>query len=151
MKKWLKITGYFILIVIALVLCFGVGSAVLYWLTITGYLEDFLDWIGEIGYWGNLVMVGCLLIINLPMTAGYGSLMLASGFLFKFWAGLLTVVVGCQLGVFLVGSFIRIPFFKRKAHSVSFSFFFSFLLCILTKSQSTFIIFNFINQLNNLN
>jgi hypothetical protein len=39
------------------------------------------------GYWGNLVMIIILLVLNLPMTAGYGFAVIASGFIFKFWNG----------------------------------------------------------------
>jgi hypothetical protein len=48
-KKILRYIKIGILSGIALFFMFGVGSLVLYYLTVTGYLLEFLNWITEIG------------------------------------------------------------------------------------------------------
>ena len=94
----------------------------LYYLNKKGYIYDFLEWIGEIGYYGNLVMILCIVIVNVPFMIGYGSLMFASGFLFKFKVGLITIVIGCQIGVLLIGLLIRFKYFRELSENVFFFF-----------------------------
>jgi uncharacterized membrane protein YdjX (TVP38/TMEM64 family) len=70
------------------------------------------------GYWGNFVMIIVIILVNFPFFAGYGSLMMASGFLFGWIEGVITVIIGCQIGIVLMLILIRIPYFHDRALTV---------------------------------
>ena len=123
-KEQLKYIVYGILIIIGISLLLGIVSLFIYILNYYGYIEKFLEWIASIGFYGNLVMILCILVVNFPFMVGYGTLMFASGFLFKFKYGLLTVVVGCQIGVLIVGLLIRIKYIRERSQQVFFLIFF---------------------------
>src|SRR5690606_24638143 len=104
-----------LIIVLIIGVLLGGGTILLYYLTKEGYTLQFLKWIQSIGIWGQLIMILCLLFVNIPFTTGYGILMLASGFLFKFKNGLIVVVVGCQIGVFIIGVLLSLSWFREPA------------------------------------
>ena len=110
----------FTLIILILILLIGGGGVALYYLTKHGYLLRFLEWIQRIGIWGQVIMILCLIFVNIPFTTGYGILMMASGFLFQFKNGLIVVIIGCQIGVFLVGVLLRLSYFRVPALRVTF-------------------------------
>lgn len=54
-----------------------------YWFSSSGYLAIFLEWVRDIGYWGNLLFVVAFTITGLPfMLIGYTPLGLAAGFIY---------------------------------------------------------------------
>jgi uncharacterized membrane protein YdjX (TVP38/TMEM64 family) len=68
----------------ALSLFFGIGLCLFfYWFSSSGYLAVFLEWVKDLGYWGNLFFVIAFTITGLPfMLIGYTPLGLAAGYIY---------------------------------------------------------------------
>lgn len=113
-RHYVKYAAYVAMMVTGFLGLMGLAGLGLWILTTTGALQYFLDWIGRIGRWGNLIMILLIILVQFPFMVGYGSMMLISGFLFGFKGGLATLVIGCQLGLIFVGACSRY-FFREKS------------------------------------
>lgn len=100
----------------------GIGLGILYWGEENGWLFDGFNWLQENAFWGRIIVAIIFIPTNFPFIVGYALLTLASGFLFGFWWGLLTVVVGNQLGILSVYIVVNL-FLKKKTEKVIISFF----------------------------
>lgn len=95
-------------IIISLIACVGL-CAFFYWFSSAGYLAIFLNWVKDIGYWGNLLFIIAFTITGLPfMLIGYTPLGLAAGFIYGEDGPILgilnasvTVLIGTILGSIL--------------------------------------------------
>ena len=95
----------------------GLGLAVLWWGSSEGWLLDFFRWLKGAGMKGRLIVALIMIPTNFPFIVGYAMITLASGFLFGFWWGLFTVVVGAQLGILAVNLVVR-NFLKERTEQV---------------------------------
>jgi len=60
-------------------------------------LKKGLEIVKHLGIWGNVILVGCYIIISFPVAVGYTAVGLACGFLYgPFW-GVLTTFIGAQV------------------------------------------------------
>jgi uncharacterized membrane protein YdjX (TVP38/TMEM64 family) len=78
--KWSRWTWFKVItsIIACVLLC-----VFFYWFSAKGYLAIFLEWVKDIGYWGNLLFVVAFTLTGLPfMLIGYTPLGLAAGFIY---------------------------------------------------------------------
>jgi len=66
-----------------------------------GYLSDLLEWVGSIGFWGNILFITFYLITSFPVPMGTTPLALAAGFLYGIPIGFVTVTIGSVGGATL--------------------------------------------------
>lgn len=95
----------------------SVGFAILYWGESSGWLFDIFDWLQLHDNWGKLIVALVFIPTNFPFVVGYAILTLAAGFLFGFWWGMVTVIIGNQLGIFAVFTVVNL-FFKKSTENV---------------------------------
>lgn len=92
----------------------GIGSLLLLWLENSGNLTEFINWVGDTGYWGKLVLIILLAVMNFPFTFGWMIVAVACGFLYGFLRGLLIVIIGTTIGCFFAFIFLR-KFLRKPA------------------------------------
>eukprot|EP01102_Stenamoeba_stenopodia_P003223 TRINITY_DN13159_c0_g1_i1.p1 TRINITY_DN13159_c0_g1~~TRINITY_DN13159_c0_g1_i1.p1 ORF type:complete len:345 (+),score=68.87 TRINITY_DN13159_c0_g1_i1:276-1310(+) len=81
-----------------------VGVTVLYF-----FKDDIiaaLKWIDRQGFWGNIILCILLAISGIPPMPFYGILLLSCAFLYRWW-GLLTMMVGANIGAWLGFAVLR--------------------------------------------
>jgi len=60
-------------------------------------LRDGLDVVKRLGWWGNLILIGCYIIIAFPVAVGYTIVGLACGFMYGPLIGVATTFIGAQI------------------------------------------------------
>jgi uncharacterized membrane protein YdjX (TVP38/TMEM64 family) len=93
-----------VLAILILLACF-VGGFV--FLVKLGYMEIILKWIGSLGIWGHAMLVAFFIPVCYPWALGYGVVALCCGFLYGYLWGWITVIVGTNLGNFIVFCTVR--------------------------------------------
>jgi uncharacterized membrane protein YdjX (TVP38/TMEM64 family) len=109
------------LCILLVIVMFGVFACVITlfgYLMFSGDLLVFLDWVQNVGYWGNVIMGIVLALLNLPFTMGYVFVVMVCGFFYGFWIGTFTVVIGSFFG-WLLSFLIMRYVFKSRAEQVS--------------------------------
>ena len=102
-----------ILAVLAMGVVFFAVVAVLSWMISSGELTSFSVWVEKLGVWGNVIIGLVLAILNIPPLVGYILVIMLCGYLYGFWWGLLTVILGSAVGWFLTFLAIRKLFYAR--------------------------------------
>lgn len=96
---------------------FGAGLVVgLFILPVRDYLTALLEWVHKLGVWGPIVLAGFYVVAAVFFLPG-SVLTLGAGFLFGVREGLLTVVIGANLGAcaaFLVGRTVARDWVSKK-------------------------------------
>jgi MFS family permease len=92
------------------VICFAIGSLILWWGQSTGWLLSAFEWLQSIGYWANVVIIILYTPTSFPLIMGYALLPILSGFLFGFWLG---------MAVYIFVNYL----FRGRTEKVSFSLF----------------------------
>ena len=113
--KW-SIAGFVGLIIL------GLGSLILLWLENSGNLTKFIQWVGDTGIWGQLVLGFLLAAMNFPFTFGWMIVAMSCGFLYGFLEGLLLVIIGTTVGFFFAFVFLR-KFLRKPAMMVRLIFY----------------------------
>lgn len=81
--------------------------------------KGILYWIETQNSWTVFVIFLCMFtIVSFPVTVGYLVLIIASGYLFGFVRGLLTVVIGANLGVLIAHNTIKSLQVKLPVHKL---------------------------------
>jgi len=73
------------------------GFACIWMVTHPQLLRDGLDVVKHLGLWGNLILIGCYIIIAFPVAVGYTAVGLACGFIYGPIIGVFTTFVGAQI------------------------------------------------------
>jgi len=60
-------------------------------------LKQGLEAVKGLGLWGNLILIGCYIIIAFPVAVGYTAVGLACGFLYGPIEGVITTFIGAQI------------------------------------------------------
>ena len=111
-----KVFRNLVLLTLALGLLAG-GTVFLWQSEKDGWLFDFFLWLKGLGKWGCLILCLVMVVSSFPFVVGYALLTLASGYLFGFMWGLVTVVAGSQLGFLSVYVIVNL-FFKKRTEKV---------------------------------
>eukprot|EP01104_Vermistella_antarctica_P020303 TRINITY_DN863_c1_g1_i1.p1 TRINITY_DN863_c1_g1~~TRINITY_DN863_c1_g1_i1.p1 ORF type:complete len:257 (+),score=65.61 TRINITY_DN863_c1_g1_i1:292-1062(+) len=79
-------------------LFFAATSYGMYAFVRSGMLANLLYWIGSLGYWGNVLVALCYIVIAFPVAVAYVPVTLAAGFLYGVVGGTITVSLGSTAG-----------------------------------------------------
>lgn len=106
-----------VLAVLAMGVVFFAVLGVLSWAISSGKVTAFSEWVERVGFWGNLVIGAVLALLNVPPLVGYVLAIMLCGYLYGFWFGLLTVIIGSFFGWF--GCFLAVrKLFYHRAEKV---------------------------------
>lgn len=114
-----------VIVVAGLIL--GTGIGILYWGESTGWLQNGIQDLEGMGYVANIIIIIIFIPTSFPLIPGYALLPIVSGYLFKFWLGLGTTIIGSQLGFLAV--YLVVNFLLRK-RTEEVTIFFLFLMII---------------------
>jgi len=78
-----------------------------------GYIQQFLTWAGSIGLWGNFMIICFIIFTSFPWAFGTQITSMACGFLYRWWLGCITVLLGVALGLSAAFLILR-HFFREK-------------------------------------
>jgi len=84
--------------IVAAVFIVGAAVAAIWALTHRSVLAKVFEFVKELGFWGNLIMLALYVIVSLPIAVGYTVLTLASGFMYGWLFGTITTFVGIAIG-----------------------------------------------------
>ena len=106
-----RVVNTIIFCIVCSVILFG-GLGLLYWAEEQGYITAWFEWLQSIGIYGNLIIALVFVPTSFPLIPGYAILTVACGFLFGFKMGVVTVIVGSQLGILAV--YLVVKFLLKK-------------------------------------
>lgn len=109
-KKTVLLSACFVMIMFLIVIAIFVTFV---WLLVSQ--NEIIDWIQDLGFWGNVIFGAIIAILNLPFMIGYAFALMICGFLYGFWRGLLTAILGSFCGWFPTFLVIRYSLYDKAS------------------------------------